>query len=216
MVQVLEKKNQNEASRFYLGKHGPESRPQKTRSCVLVRTSCYFSRCQVNVCSQEEFQRRACLSPGRSTPDRGGVARSRSARPRSSGWRPLSSAFPKSPPRHRLLPHLHTRGLSLLCLPWSKCPCLLRRPAVCVRVHPVASFGRSSLLRDVDSRYSHTAIRRLQHMNGGTEQINDKPQEERPGPQEGAGGGGGLPFLVQRLCPVLWREGDRRAPRWAG
>lgn len=57
---------------------------------------------------------------------------------------------------------------------------------------------------------------RLQHMNGGTEQINDKPQEERPGPQEGAGGGGGLPFLVQRLCPVLWREGDGCAPWWVG
>lgn len=57
---------------------------------------------------------------------------------------------------------------------------------------------------------------RLQHMNGGTEQINDKkPQEERPGPQEGAGGVGWLPFLVQRLCPVLWREGDG-CPWWVG
>lgn len=63
MVQVLEKKKQNEASRFHSGKHGPESRPQKTRSCVLVRTSCYFSRCQVNVCLQEKSFRgaRACL-----------------------------------------------------------------------------------------------------------------------------------------------------------
>lgn len=35
---------------------------------------------------------------------------------------------------------------------------------------------------------------RLQHMNGGTEQIKDKPQEDRPGPQEGAGGGGWAAF----------------------
>ena len=35
---------------------------------------------------------------------------------------------------------------------------------------------------------------RLQHINGGIEQINDKPQEERPGPQEGAGGWGWAAF----------------------
>lgn len=162
MVQVLEKKKQHEASRFYLGKHVPESCPQKTRSCVLIRTSCYFSRCQVNVCLQEKSFRGACTCLLGQVPQTGLGGRTQQERvsrgPRAGVRAQL--CFPKSPPPQRLLLHLHTRGLFfLLCLSWSKCPLLLRRPMVCVSAHPVASFKCSFLLRDVGSRYSHTEIR---------------------------------------------------------
>ena len=80
MVQVLEKKKQHEASRFYLGKHVPESCPQKTRSCVLIRTSCYFSRCQVNVCLQEKSFRGACTCLLGQVPQTGLVGRTQQER----------------------------------------------------------------------------------------------------------------------------------------
>ena len=109
MVQVLENKKQNEASCFYLGKHVPESCPQKIRSCVLIRTSCYFSRCQVNVCLQEKSFRGACICSlgllgqvlqtgvgGRTQQER---VSSRELRQASE----ISSASPRSPPPHHLL-----------------------------------------------------------------------------------------------------------------
>ena len=62
MVQVLEKKKQNEISPFCLGKHVPEiMSSREVRNCVLLRTNCYFSRCWVNVCLQKKSFKGMCM-----------------------------------------------------------------------------------------------------------------------------------------------------------
>ena len=185
MVQVLENKKQNEASCFYLGKHVPESCPQKIRSCVLIRTSCYFSRCQVNVCLQEKSFRGACicslglLGQVLQTGVGGRTQQERVSSRELGQASEISSASPRSPPPHHLL-HLHTHGLSfLLCLSWPKCPLLLKSPVVCVSVHPVASFKVSSL----ETLIPDTVTLR-----------DDRPQEERLGSSGGCWGRGWAAF----------------------
>lgn len=111
MVQVLEKKKQHKASHFYLGKHVPESCPQKTRSCVLIRTSCYFSRCQVNVCSQEKSFRGACTCLLGQVPQTGLGGRTQQERVSRGAWAGVRAqlCFPQVPsPTPSPSPSSHT------------------------------------------------------------------------------------------------------------